>query len=203
MKWIKYITRFFTGIIVLVTVLMLFSFFKRDTKEWTENITVAPNTEISVNLMSSQRGYFGGHGLGWGDGGQKSAIEFEYDGVSYEDDMPFTPITIKYYNTNFYIVYFDRETDFDKIKFKFYKSTEKGKFKEIKASEFPKQIAVQNRWFSDQEKENKTNQLQLDRIRGSLTAKVWYQLEKGIEYYEMPSYIPLEFLESYREKYIK
>ncbi|WP_299242774.1 hypothetical protein [uncultured Aquimarina sp.] len=203
MKTLKKIGLIFSGIALIVVLLISYLLFKRETKEWTENITVAPNTEISINLMSSQRGYFGGHGLGWGGGGQKNSIEFEYDRVQYEDEMPYTPISIKYYDRHFYIIYFDRETDFNKISFRFFKSTNEGEFNEIESSQFPKQIAIQNRWFSNQEKQNKIEQLQLNEIRGSLTAKVWYQLEKGIDYYEMPSYIPLDFLESYREKYIK
>ncbi|WP_299219238.1 hypothetical protein [uncultured Aquimarina sp.] len=203
MKILKKISLIFLGIVLIGIILILCFLFRRETKEWTEDITIAPNTELSVDLMSSQRGYFGGHGLGWGGGGQKSAIEFEYDGVQYEDEMPYTPISIKYYNKHFYIIYFDRETDFNKISFRFFESTTEGEFNEIESNQFPKQIAIQNRWFSNQEKQNKIEQLQLDEIRGSLTAKVWYQLEKGIDYYEMPSYIPLDFLESYKEKYIK
>jgi len=202
-KFVKYITRFFVGVITIVILLALFYFFKRETKEWTEIITVAPDTEITFDFTSSKRGYFGGHGLGWGGGHQKNSIEFEYRGITYKDDMPYTPISITYYNQSFYIIYFDRETDFNKITFRFFKSIDKGKFKEIESRQFPKQIAIQNRWFDNQEKQNKTKQLQLDNIKSSLTAKVWYQLEKGVNYYEMQSYIPLDFLQAYKEKYIK
>lgn len=111
--------------------------------------------------------------------------------------MPYTPISIKYYDKNFYIIYYDRETDFNKISFRFFKSDNEGEFNEIESNQFPKQIAIQNRWFNDKEKQNKTIQLQLDNIRGSLTAKVWCQLEKGINYYEIPSYISLDFLKLY------
>ena len=193
----------FLGVVLLCILLVLFLIFKRETKEWTEDITVAPNIEISVDLMSSQRGYFGSHGLGWGGGGQKNEITFVYDGVAYEDDMPFVPIAIRYYQKDFYIIYFDRETDFNKITFRFFKSTKKGGFKEIESDQFPKQIAVQNRWFDDKKQGDKIRRVQLDEVSGSLTAKVWCQLETGEEYYEMPYYIPLEFLESFKKKYIQ
>ena len=203
MKLLKKMSLIFVGIVLISIFFIGYFLFRRETSEWTENITISPNTEISVDLMSSQRGYFGGHGLGWGGGGSKGAIKFMHNGVHYESKTPYTPIAIKYDAQVFYMICFDRETDFNKITFRFYKATVKGEFKEIKASEFPKHLAIQNRWFDTDEKRDKTEQLQLDKMQGSLTAKIWYQLEKEINYHEMPSYIPLEFLQDYKENYIQ
>lgn len=203
MKILKRITLLFLGIVVISIAGILYSVFKRETKEWAENIVVAPNTEVSVELMSSQLGYFGGHGLGWGGGNDKGSLEFKYNGINYTDELPYTLIALVYEKEFFYCIYYDRETDFNKIIFRFFKSTKKGSFEEIKASDFPKHLAIQNRWFSTDEKQRNTKQLKLDNIQSSLTAKVWYELEKGEKYYEMPYYIELNFLENYKRKYIE
>ncbi|OED47322.1 hypothetical protein AB832_00585 [Flavobacteriaceae bacterium (ex Bugula neritina AB1)] len=64
MKLLKYLGYTTLGLIIFIIGSIFVLSIQRETKEWTENISVAPNTEISVDLMSSQRGCFRGHGLG-------------------------------------------------------------------------------------------------------------------------------------------
>ncbi|GAA0723964.1 hypothetical protein GCM10009430_28000 [Aquimarina litoralis] len=203
MKTLKKMGLIFSGIVLIVVLLIFYLLFKRETKEWTENITVAPNTEVSVNLMSSQRGYFGGHGLGWGGGHQKNAIDFEYAGISYKHKTPYIPISIKYENQSFYIIYYDRETDINNTTFKFFKSVENGDFEEINTSDFPKHLAIQNRWFGGlNSNEEDLEGLDSEKLVGTMTVDIWYMIEgkKTLDGYDATE---IDFIKNYKEKYIK
>ncbi|MGG6231133.1 hypothetical protein [Tenacibaculum sp. SDUM215027] len=195
-------------IIALVGVYIFYLKFQRKTKVWSEEIEVANDIKIPIEFMSSQRKYYGGHGFGWGGGDDRSSIKFDYNSISYSHKGSyFLPYVIKLFKDNFYVVSFDR-TNMSKIIFRFFKSDKKGSFKEIKAEEFPKHLAVQNRklkdtavYYGDETKEMMKT-LNPDEIKNTLTAKMWFQLERGTNYYEMPSDISLDFLKSYKEKYL-
>lgn len=203
MKILKKMSLIFLGIVLIGIILILYFLFRRDTKEWTENIEVAVNTEVSVDLISSQRGYFGGHGLGWGGGHKKNAIEFEYDGVHYEDNMPYIPVSITYHDNNFYLIYYDRETDINKTTFRFFRSTKKGKFDKIKASDFPKHLAIQNRSFNGfNSNEEDLVGLDPEKLVGTMTVDIWYQIEGKVS---LDGYDPteLDFIKNYKKQYLK
>lgn len=202
MKTLKKMGLIFSGIILIVVLLIFYFLFRRETKEWTESISVAPNTEISVDLMSSQRGYFGGHGLGWGGGHQKNGVEFEYKEKQYEHKTPYIPITLKYENERFYIVYYDRETDINNTTFRFFKSTEKGKFEEINTSDFPKHLAIQNRWFTNENKRENLLEMDPEKLLGTMTVDIWYMIE-GKEALDGYDASEIDFIKEYKEKYIK
>jgi hypothetical protein len=123
------------------------------------------------------------------------------------------PIVIRANADLLYLVVFDRETDFSKIRFSYFKQ-HFSTLEEIRPSEFPKSLAIQNLWLR---KENgfgadgkPVNEIEIAKnldpenlyFPSSLTAKMWMQLEAGKEYYEIQNEsIPKDFLKQYLQKY--
>ncbi len=188
------------GLLVLIVGSIYILSVQRDTKKSTENIEVAKNTVIQMERIHSQKKYYGGHAFGWGGGDVKNSIEFDYDKINYLHKTPFIPIVIKLYKENFYLVYYDRETDFDNITYRFYKSTKKGDFKEINPSEFPKHIAIQNRFWSSTNKPEDLIGLIPEKLVNTTTTYLWYLIEGKPEKYNWDTRI--EFIKEYKEKYI-
>ncbi|MCD8415944.1 hypothetical protein LNI89_11630 [Tenacibaculum dicentrarchi] len=203
MKNFKIVMLILIGIVTLIIAYIYYLSIQRDTKIWVEDIEVAKNMKISIELMASQRKYYGGHAFGWGGGDDTGYVKFKYKGIDYADDAPYTPIVIRYYNQEFYIVYWDRETDFNQITYKFFKSTKKGYFIAIERNKFPKQLAIQNRWFRNKLINKEIlNDLEVERMGRSLTGKMWYFIETGINYSDSPFSISKDFIKDYKEKYI-
>ena len=154
--------------------------------------------------MHSQKKYYGGHAFGWGGGDVKNFIKYIYNDIEYIHEVPYILIVIKLYKDNFYLIYFDRETHLRKITYRFYKSTNKGVFKEIIATEFPKDLAVQNRWFSSHESSSnkKENLIGLNpqKMRGTMTVDIWYMIEGKESLFTHNTRVPIEFIEKYKEE---
>lgn len=117
------------------------------------------------------------------------------------------PVSLRAYQDTLYMIGFDRETDFDKTIFRYYKQTE-NQFKEIKPGEYPKTIATQNLWFSKRQQEDGRVNLAInldpneDWFSRSLTAIIWCQLMTGKEYYEIVEGVPTEDVRKVAEEYI-
>ncbi|MCF6350555.1 MAG: hypothetical protein L3J23_05930 [Flavobacteriaceae bacterium] len=201
MKKFKYMGLILLTVIFFIACYIYYLSIQRDTKVWTKEVEVAENIKIPIEFMTSQKKYYGGHAFGWGGGDYTGYIKFNYKGIFYDDNAPHTPIVIKYYKENFYIVYFDRETDFHKIMFRFFKSQTEGNFKEINRNQFPKHLAIQNRWFKKgSASKDILKQLDISRMGNSLTAKIWYYLKTGINYHESPYYVPENLLKEYKKE---
>ncbi|MEN8127921.1 MAG: hypothetical protein ABFR90_08985, partial [Planctomycetota bacterium] len=102
------------------------------------------------------------------------------------------PISLRVYQDTLYMIGFDRETDRQNWRFRFYRQ-EENEFREIVPDEYPKSIATQNLWFSDIHKNININGVILainlnpkaSWFDDSLTAMIWCQLMTGKEYHEI------------------
>ncbi|MDI7260597.1 MAG: hypothetical protein QME90_11830 [Thermodesulfobacteriota bacterium] len=115
---------------------------------------------------------------------EMSKVQWIKNGNPYTRETWFIPIIINEIERIPYIVEFDRETDFSKITFWFYRFDGKS-WEEIEYTEFPKAIAKQNMWLN----EENWRVVQImdpkdERFRRSLTGILWILLETGVQYYE-------------------
>lgn len=116
------------------------------------------------------------------------------------------PVTLREWDGKLYMIGFDRHTDFDKPRLRYYRQSDKGdRLEEIKPASFPKQIAAQNMWlgnpddFSVGKDGRKIYEvdlaLKLDQedvyFSSTLTAAIWCQLQAGLEYHASKP-LPLE-----------
>jgi hypothetical protein len=121
-------------------------------------------------------------------------------------------LALRAWEGRLYLIVFDRETDFERIRFRYYRQKD-DLLTEIAANEFPKAIASQNLWLrtdnGTRADGTKVNEVEIAKqmdpeqydFRESLTAKIWLQCETGKEYYEMPHDIDRSFLQDFRKKY--
>ncbi len=119
------------------------------------------------------------------------------------------PITLRVHKDLVHLITFDRETNFKKIRFRYYVQ-DHGAFREIRASEFPSSIATQNMWLMTQngfrngkpvnplDAALKLNPEDIT-FQESLTAKVWLQIAKGTEYYAAPYRVDMAFLKDFKK----
>ncbi len=192
-------------ILSLITLIVGFIYIlkiQRDTDSWIENVVINKEVgDIPVERMYSQRKYYGGHGAGWGGGNVKNHIKFSYNNVNYLHKTPFVPLVLRMDKELFYLVYYDRETDIQKPNYKFYKSTKEGEFKEIKATEFPKHLAIQNLYWNKSDiKSEELIGLVPKKLKNTKTAYLWYLIEGKPEKYSWDT--REEFIKEYKEKYI-
>ena len=188
-------------LIILVGLTYILSII-RTTTITEKEIEITKDSSLLVTKKHSERIYYGGHALGWGGGHPKNKIQFKYNKIPYEHTTPFILIVLKLFKGDFYFVYFDRETNFEKIVYRFYKTDKDGNTKEIKAKEFPKHLAVQNSWL---DKKNRLLLKEMDiegEFSNSLTAKLWVRIEANILYYEQKYGAPVDIIRRYKEKYI-
>jgi hypothetical protein len=129
---------------------------------------------------------------------------WEKNGVQYERETFFIPIVIEEADGHPYVVEFDRETDFSKISFRLYRN-ENGGWAEIPFTEFPKKIAVQNKWLINDTKEllEKMNPEEYW-FRKSLTGQLWIYLETGKQCYQTDSgdEAPAEFFRQFKKQHL-
>ena len=202
LKTLKYIGLTMVGLIILITGYVYYLSLQRDTSTWIENTQVSENVKIPIEFMTSQKKYYGGHAFGWGGGDVKGHIKFMYKGIEYINSTSYIPVVTKFYEDSFYLIYYDRETHLRKTTFRFYKSTKNGIFEEIKAVDFPKHLAVQNRWFSSHESSYNKKEyligLNPQKMLSSMTVKIWYMIEGKLSLFNGNERIPIEFIEKYK-----
>ena len=163
-----------------------------------KEIAVAKNIVIPVELMHSQKRYFGGHGFGFGGGNVKNQVEFYYNQIKYLHNTPYILEVIKLYKNHFYLIYYDRVSDRNEITFRFYKSTKEGGFDEIKATQFPKHLAIQNRFWTGYNKPEDLVGLIPEKLKGTKTVSYWHIIEDEPQDWDTR----VEFIKDYKEKYI-
>jgi len=125
------------------------------------------------------------------------------NGTTLRRKTPFIIIIARELDNVPYIVEWDRETNFSKIVFRFYKYKD-GKWEEIDYIQFPKSLAIQNAWLDDNDIEIlKKMDHQNYWFRKSLTGRLWVMLETGKQYYETEyDTYPSSFFAEFKEKYI-
>lgn len=200
MKFLKYMIYSVLGIIFFIVGSIYILSIRRDTKVNIENVEVAKNIVIPIEQIDSQKKYYGGHAMGFGGGDVKTSIKFSFKEINYAHKTRFIPIVIKMYRDDFYLVYYDRETDINNAIYRFYKSIEKGSFKEIKATKFPKHLAIQNRFWHDDSQPEDLIGLIPEKLVNTTTAYLWYLIEGKPEKYNWNT--RMEFIKEYKEKYI-
>src|SRR5262249_4415906 len=117
----------------------------------------------------------------------------------------------RYWKDNLYMIVFDRDSvPVTQSRFRFYHQSH-GVLVEIPAENFPREIATQNLWLSNQNgyRDGKSiNEVDIAKaldptsvdFRDSLTARIWLQCETGEEY-STGRLVDQLFLESYLNKY--
>jgi hypothetical protein len=123
------------------------------------------------------------------------------------------PFSLRVFDDVLHIIAFDRETDFSKPRFRYYRQ-DGAKFKEIKPDEFPREIATQNMWLKPtavvRGSDDKLHyDLQLARdinpddvyFYSTLTARVWVHLATGKDYYQQDHHADGETVKSYKRMY--
>jgi hypothetical protein len=146
--------------------------------------------------------------------GEWTWIRIPWNGFVIEWMGADIPVTVREYDRKLYMIGFDRETNREKFKFRYYEQIGNS-FKEILPSTFPKPIATQNMWFigrySIGAEGNKIDEVQLARdldprniyFENTTTAEIWYQLMTGKEYYEferksLDNAVLIEFADKYK-----
>ena len=182
-------------------------------KKWVEEIKFQDGVIVKVFHHDSEKKHYGGrHGFGIGGGDPWYKMCFSYRDIKYEWENNSIPILLNVHNGTIYLVVFDRETDWNKTCFRFYKFEEN--WEEVSANDFPKNISVQNMWLSENAgyyNGKPINEYQIAEnldpgdfhFCESLTAKLWLRLGKGIKYYEnLYSKVEENFLREYKRKYM-
>ncbi|MCD8401426.1 hypothetical protein [Tenacibaculum finnmarkense] len=200
MKVLKILGKTILGIILSFVLFIYIISIQRDESINVRNLEIEKNIIIPVKRVHSQKKYYGSVHFGFGGGDVKSSIEFKYKALEYYHNTGFIPIVIKFYNNNFYLIYYDRETDFNNIVYRYYKSNQKREFEEINATDFPRSVVIQNWfWHSDS---NASDLIGLDpkKIKNTTTVYLWYLIEGKPKTYYWDT--REEFIKQYKEKYL-
>lgn len=187
----------------------------REFSKWTEEVMIADGNAITVNHRHSRDPYISfGHlgGVGSGDDhfsvAEFSAPPQRFRWAVARDERP---IVLRLHEGRPWLVTFDR-TDMGNIRFRFYTFAGNGFATEIAPDNFPRQLAIQNMWLTNENgyRDGKpVNEYEIvaaldpasPDFQRSLTAKMWLCLGKGIRY-ESNGANPT-FLGEYKEKYLK
>jgi len=199
-------------LIISIVYVLYWAFFMREHHEWKENIVLSDGSKLLVHHHSSQLIFHGHpHYIGWGGGDPWNELLFIYKDVTITWEGPYIPIVLDFDNNYPFLVAFDRESDV-KAKFRFYRFDKV--WMEIEPDNFPKHIAIQNMWLSEDNgyyDDMVINEYiiveKLDAnhypFRCSLTAKMWQKLSKNVKYSESDHEVDTTLLEQYKLKYIR
>lgn len=144
---------------------------------------------------------------------EESSIEFEWNGKRVRWKGKEIPVSLREHDETLFMIGFNRE-DLRAARFVFLKLNKSGNsFTEIEPKDFPKQIATQNMWIGERYAWVGPKSIKVDRLHllrtldveslgftGELTSKIWYHLEKNIDYNKI-GYIDVSFVKEYNEKY--
>ncbi len=110
------------GVIVLSWA-VYWAFFEREHHHWTDKVQLLNGNTITVTHHASERTYHGHpHAFGWGGGDPYHEMRFVLPSnrtVTWEGK--FIPIVLELQDQVPYLVVFDRETDFRKARFRYYR----------------------------------------------------------------------------------
>jgi hypothetical protein len=147
---------------------------------------------------------------------EESSLSFKWAGKTVKwKGNNIVPVALREHKGKLYLIGFNRQ-NMEKCRFNFYELNEEGNaFKMINAGDYPREIATQNMWLSAKTRFVRVNDILVDEWQmlraldikspafdSSMTAKIWFQIETGKEYYEI-SYVDLneKFINEYVEKY--
>jgi hypothetical protein len=198
-------------IFLLLLGITVFKLLQREKYIRSEKIVFCTNKVITVSYQYSDYKWYGTFHYGIGLENPIYILKFTYKKENYLYISNFDPIVLNCFNSNIYVIAFDRFSNFHKIVFRYYKFDKK--WIDIEPKEFPKSITIQNLGL---EKENgfingkALNEYEmcweLDTTFGpfqrSLTAKIWFELGTGTKYYEAPDRINEDYLQKFKLKYI-
>lgn len=172
-------------------------------------IALAAGDQLIVEHNGSQRTFVGHpHVFGFGGGDPRHELKFARDGVAYVWKGPFIPVVLDFDGATPVLVVFDRETDFAHVTYRYYRY-EKKTWKQRPLETFPRQLALQNMWLTKNNAEDQFETVRLrdpesDYFRRSLTARLWYCMVNGKQYWQVESQsIPSEFLRDYKNQYLQ
>lgn len=195
------------SIILFIIGAFLFLKYRRESDKWIEYIKLLNGDTIKLFHHYSHRAMYGPLHFLIGGGGEKYVVSFEYRGTVYIWQCLDIPTVIQFWKNDLYIVMLDRENF--SLQFRFYKYKEK--LIKISSKDFPKAVAIQNRWDSYGNglliSQRPFKEYKIDpnnaSFRYSVSAKIWLRLEKGIDFRESRyQEVDKDFLIEYKKKYI-
>lgn len=190
--------------VILLSWAVYWAFFEREHHHWTDKVQLLNGNTITVTHHASERTYHGHpHAFGWGGGDPHHEMRFILSSdrtVTWEGK--FIPIVLELQDQVPYLIVFDRETDFRKARFRYYRFH--NDWEEIPPTHFPKSLARQNMWLTEAREIEALRRMDPTDInlQSSLTAAIWLQLENGIEYFKKKE-ASEEFLRNYIHNYMK
>lgn len=195
--------------IAVIAGLFLFLKYRRIHNKWEEEIFLVNGNKVVVAFDSSHRAFYGPPHNRFGGGDNQIDFKFNLNGKMVQYESEFVPIIIQKHKGKIYLILYRAIGFGNRLKLMIFDDG----LKEIAASEFPKNIAIQNRTFDYHSSLNKTiygepiiiSTLDPENInfRKSLTAQLWYFLENGKgKVDKWGNEIKKEFLVYYKKKYI-
>lgn len=210
----------FIFVFFVVTIFVIYRFFLREHWYWQVDLNLSNQDKIRILFDSNCRKTFfsfpGRHpSIIIGGGDLRFDIFFNYRGEDFHFRTSKLIVLINFYKGEFFIVTLGTiEKNSYKRKFYFYRYSKTKKWEIIKKSDFPKSIALPNVYYTlnyplsrEVSEYDEINPLKKD-FRYSITAKLWFVLEKKIEYYELggknldPYEVSKDFLITYKKKHI-
>lgn len=203
------------GVLLMLILLVFYVITLREIYRTTRQVLLNNGDFIKINHEYSDKKVW----VDWrevltiGGGDPISRCWFEYKNYKYSFRYKYSNlILLNNYKEDLFVVFLDVDSDIECMKFKYYKLSE-GKETEINSTLFPKSIAVQNLGLSsnsgyfqgeiiDGIKMVKELNCAYPPFQGSLTAKLWLELERGIMLCKSPSHVDEEFLSDFKNKYI-
>jgi hypothetical protein len=168
---------------------------RKVTEHEQQTVEVAPGEFLTLSRVDE----LGESRFVHGTRNETTALTIPWDGKDLHWKGYEIPSTLRAWEHKLYMITFDRHTDSDKPRLKYYQQNDAGNgFDEIPPTSFPKKIASQNMWFNNPndyllgEGGRKYNEvdmaLQLDPedpyFVSTLTARIWCELEGGFPYHE-------------------
>jgi hypothetical protein len=187
--------------------------YQRESAEWFETVRLWNGELLAVYRSHSQRIYHGDpHAFGWGGGDPRSGAAFTTNGTTYRWRGVYIPIAIQKDASGVYIVTFDRETP-NRTGFRIYRAKDPSAWDEIPPSDFPKHLAIQNTWLSEDNGIGMDGKVQNQHdivakmdagdywFRESLTARLWsYLVDPSFKFENVPDE---KFVREFKAKWIE
>ena len=177
-------------ILIAVTACACLAGCAREVPPRGEEVEISPGKFITISRVDRSHDDNGSLG-----GEVYSALFIPWHGTSVLFKSSDIPVSLREHDNTLYLIGFDRETDFQKCRFT-YQKLNGTIFKKIAPSEYPKEIATQNMWFSSRHSKG-TDGEPIDNVEltrelnvssgyffHTLTAKLWVHLETGKQYWE-------------------
>lgn len=166
-------------------------------------------SEAIEQLSAEESGISSGEGTG-----ESTRLTCQWNGRLVEWTGVEIPITLREHDGRLFMIGFNRES-FGKTRFEYFELNSEGTgFSSIDPKKFPGSIATQNMWLSPDTRYLRVGETRVDKwemlrtldtenpyFRQSFTAYLWYQIETGVERYEMPRLIDEDFIRGYVQKH--